>query len=152
MTTPVEQMMSLMQANGQFLLKMAEITRSSGAEGARIGSKAAATFVDQFKASKPGMAPTFRNEGTSEILGEIEKVREATLEQVKDAFEEWREVWTKAVAEGSGPQALTDVVQRLVEPLLKTSEHASEEQPPATPQAEPGQASPGAPGSSKPKA
>src|SRR3546814_18538612 len=66
MSYPLDQITALAKANGELVLKFAEIARSGGEEYAQIGSKAATLFVDQFKELKPGTVPSFKSERSEE--------------------------------------------------------------------------------------
>src|SRR3546814_13424009 len=73
MSYPLDQITALAKANGELVLKFAEIARSGGEEYAQIGSKAATLFVDQFKELKPGTVPSFKSEAVTSLFGEVEK-------------------------------------------------------------------------------
>lgn len=115
MSYPVDQIIALTKANGQFLLKLAEITRSVGADYAGIGRQGFASAVDQIKAFEPGKVPSLSGTPTATILAEIEKSRDAAAEKAKAAFEEWQGVWQDALS-GTGPQEASDAFQKLIAP------------------------------------
>ncbi|WP_336965764.1 hypothetical protein [Sphingobium aquiterrae] len=93
MGSPIEQIVAMTKANGRLAAKLAEIARSGGQDCAQIGSKAAATFVDQWKAIKPGTVASFRSDDVMRLFGEIEQSREVSLDRVKAAFDEWQGSW-----------------------------------------------------------
>ena len=96
MTSPIDQMTKLTQANGKFMMKLAEISGEGGEACAQIGSKTAAAFADQMKSFKPGETTILKNDLAAPFFQEMENVREHTLEKYKAAFEEWQDTWTKA--------------------------------------------------------
>lgn len=93
MTYPIDQLAGLAKANGQFLMKLADIMRSNGESCARLGTKTATEITDHFKTMTPGKAPEAKTEMAKEIVGEMEAMRDATLEKTKAAFEEWQQCW-----------------------------------------------------------
>ena len=109
MTYPVDQLLLLMKANGHFMLKLADITRSSGQECAQIGTKVAFGFADRFKALQPGKVSAFDTEGPQNILSDMQKVREKTLGQVQDVFEEWQGAWSQLLSADGQKQFAEDV-------------------------------------------
>ena len=123
MTYPVDQILHLMKANGQFMLKLADITRSSGQECAQIGTKAASEFANRFKTLQPGKVPGFDSEGAQQILGDMQKVREETLGQVRGVFEEWQGAWSQLLST-DGHKQFADNVQGFFTPFLNKGEEA----------------------------
>lgn len=117
MTYPFDQIILLAKANGQLMLKCADISRASAQEYAKIGTKAASDVAGQFKSLQPGKLPGFEAEGTSQVLGEIQKVREEALGEVRGAFEEWQGAWTQLLS-AEGPKELAGSFQGLFSSLL----------------------------------
>ncbi|GAD49729.1 hypothetical protein NT2_06_01690 [Caenibius tardaugens NBRC 16725] len=123
MTYPVDQILHLMKANGQFMLKLADITRGSSQEYAQIGTKAASEFANRFQTLQLGKVPSFDSEGAQQILSDMQKVREETLGQVRGVFEEWQGAWSQFVP-ADGQKQFADTVQGFFTPFLNKGEEA----------------------------
>lgn len=130
MTYPVDQFLGLIQANGQLVLKLSEISRASGSECAELGGKAATEFLERVREMKPGTIPDFRESEATALLKDIEKRREDTITQVKAAFDEWQDAWKKAVTEmGGGQEQLAGTLQDMLQPWLNASGAAKPARP-----------------------
>lgn len=121
MSYPVDQFTALAKANGQFLLKLTEIARVSGENYAQLGGKAVATYFDQLKELKPGSVPSFASEGVTGLFSDVEKSREASLGEIKSAFDEWQGCCKEVLSQAANPQELTGAVQAWFQPLLTIS-------------------------------
>jgi hypothetical protein len=119
MSTPLDQITALAKANGELVLKFAAIAQSGGEEYARIGSKAAALFIDQLKELKPGTVPSFRSEAATSLFSEVEKSREASVGKLKVAIDEWQGSWKDLLSQATNPQELTDTVRAWFQPLAR---------------------------------
>lgn len=117
MTYPLDQIILLAKANGQLMLKLADISRTSSQQYAQIGTKAASQVADRLKALQPGQVPAFATEGAEHILGDIQKVREETLGKVQGVFEEWQGSWSQLLS-SDGPRELADSMQGFFKPFL----------------------------------
>jgi len=126
MSYPLDQITALAKANGELLLKFAEIVRTGSEDYVQIGSKAATVFVDQLKELKPGTVPSFRSDAATRLLSDIEKSREASVGKIKAAVDEWQGCCKDALSQAAGPQDLTDTIKAWFQPLLNT--------PPAEPE------------------
>lgn len=121
MSYPLDQITALAKANGELVLKFAEIARSGGEEYAQIGSKAATLFVDQLKELKPGTVPSFRSDAVTSLFAEAEKSREASVGKLKAAIDEWQGSWKDLFSQATSQQELTGTIQAWFQPLLKKS-------------------------------
>lgn len=119
MSYPLDQITALAKANGELVLKFAEIARSGGEQYARIGSKAATLFVDRLKALKPGTVPSFRSDAVTSLFGEVEKSREASVGKLKAAIDEWQGSWKDLLSQATSKQELTGTIQAWFQPLAK---------------------------------
>ncbi|MCF8710106.1 hypothetical protein [Rhizorhapis sp. SPR117] len=120
MSYPLDQITALAKANGELVLKFAEIARTGGEDYAQIGSKAATLFADQLKELKPGTVPSFKSEAVTSLFGEVEKSREASVGKIKAAVDEWQDSWKDLLSQATNQQELTDTIQTWFQPLLKT--------------------------------
>ncbi|CAN5167407.1 hypothetical protein BH10PSE12_BH10PSE12_25070 [soil metagenome] len=94
MTFAIDQCVKLAEANGQFLLDLAEIARENGKEYIRIAGKRAAAFVAQIEAVTADVSPRVDSKASTTLLAEIEKRHDAAVEKFKIALDEWRESWS----------------------------------------------------------
>lgn len=119
MSYPVDQIVALAKANGQFVLKLAEIARMGGEEYMRIGSKVAAGLVDDLKDIRPGTVPAFQSGNVTGLIGEIDKSRDEAVARMKSAFVEWEGACKDALSQVTDQQKLMDAAQVWFQPLLK---------------------------------
>lgn len=119
MSYPIDQILALAKANGQFAIRLTEIARETGEDYAQLGTRATASFFEQFKELKPGTFPAFTSEGASNLVGDIEKSREEWLAKAKAAFDEWQGSYKDLLSKGAGQQELTQTVKAWFQPLLK---------------------------------
>ncbi|MAM37715.1 hypothetical protein ACGGKE_18235 (plasmid) [Sphingobium naphthae] len=143
MSYPLDQITALARANGDLVLKFAEIARTDGENYAQIGSKAVTLFVDQLKEFKPGTVPAFRSEAVTSLLNEVEKSREASVGKLKAAIGEWQVSWKDLLSQATDQQELTDSVQAWFQLVTKPASVAEPEQAqvPAAPVPAPAKAS-----------
>lgn len=132
MTYPVDQIITLSKANGQLLLKFAEIARSLGEDYAGIGEQGLTAAIDQVKTIEPGKLPSFSPVPATTLLSALEKSREAAAGKAKAAFEEWQAVWKEAFA-AEGPQEAVAAFQKLIAPWIKEAEKSARAAPEAAP-------------------
>ncbi|AHE53559.1 MULTISPECIES: hypothetical protein [Sphingomonadaceae] len=133
MTYPLDQITALARANGELVLKFAEIARTGGEDYAQIGSKATTLFVDQLKELKPGTVPAFRSDGFTSLLGEMEKSREASMSKIKAAVEAWQGSWKDLLSQATGPQELTDSFRTWFQPSAPVAKPEKANVPPPAP-------------------
>jgi hypothetical protein len=119
MSYPLDQITALAKANGELVLKFADIARTGAEDYAQIGSKAATLFVDQLKELKPGTAPSFRSEAVTSLLSEAEKSREVSVGKLKTAIDEWQSSWKDLLSQATNQQQLTDTIHTWFQPLAK---------------------------------
>lgn len=120
MSYPLDQFTALAKANGDLVLRFADIARASGEECAQIGRKAATLFVDQLKELKPGKVPSVTSDAVTSLFSEAEKSREAAASKVKAAIDEWQGSWKDLLSQSTSQQQLTDTMQVWFRPLAGT--------------------------------
>ncbi|EQB16744.1 MULTISPECIES: hypothetical protein [Sphingobium] len=119
MTYPFDQFSALGKAHGQFVAALAQIARESGEHYAQISGKAAASLFEQFKDLKPGAVPNFDSEPLTSLFGEVEKSREASLEKIKSAYDDWQGACQDVFSETArGQQDLVEQAQAWLQPLI----------------------------------
>lgn len=137
MTYPVDQIVSLVKANGQLALNLANIARASGEECLQISGKVASDFAGEFKDFKPGQYPVLKGEAGTALFSNLEKNREETLAKVQAAFEEWQSTWKDVVSDTTGSEELAGKFQDLLQPwsgmFSKAAETATPPEKPKAP-------------------
>ena len=96
MPGPIDPFLTLAQANGKFLLKLAEIGRSIGEDYAAIGKQSFASVAEQIRTVQPGQIPQFV--APTEFLPDIEKRQRYAAEKAKTAYEDWQATWKDVVS------------------------------------------------------
>ena len=90
MSYPFDQLTALANANQKLALKCADIARAAGQRQSSIVAKAFFTASEQAGEDKPAAMTFPVLPGYSHALAEAEECRQASVNDTKAAFEEWR--------------------------------------------------------------
>lgn len=124
MTYPLDQITRIVKANGDLVLGLADISRTSSEACFEAGRKAASAYTDRLRAatSEP---KSFIVPDNSELVNELKTIQEQTIEKTQTALKTWQKIWGDTWKAAADQNSFTDIMAGLAKPWTVTA------QPPA---------------------
>lgn len=115
MTSPLDQVTSMMEANRRLTLTLAEITQASGETYMRWGGQAATRFAEQARHLASGEV-TGLFADASPLVADLRNDREAAAKKAAAALADWQKAWAQAWTATLDQNAATEAFQGLLQP------------------------------------
>lgn len=115
MTSALDQVTSMMEANRRLTLTLAEITQASGETYMRLGSQAATRFAEQARHLASGEV-TGLFADNSPLVADLRSDHEAAVKKAAAALAEWQKALAQAWTATLDQKAATEAFQGLLQP------------------------------------
>lgn len=117
MTSALDPVTGMMEANQRLARTLAEITQARGKTYTRLGGQAATRFAEQARDLASGKVPELFADASS-VITELQRDRDAATQMAVSALVDWQKAWGQAWTAALDQKAATEVFQSLLQPWI----------------------------------